>query len=232
MTKKRLLILAALELPSLFGANPIKKTPPPPSPIDRMIQDAELANSGAATQTGSPGSLYRTGGLFADFTTEFRARAVNDIVTVVVSDQASATANGTTATQRKSSSTNGVSQIFGQSIAPLSNMLGMSGNTQLQGQGSTGRTNTLTAIVSARVTHVLAGGNLVVEGLKQIEVNSERQWVYVRGVIRPKDLTPANTITSNQVANLELRINGKGVVEDSVRRPNFLYRLLMGIAPF
>ena len=232
------LILAFLvAVATVVGANPLKSVPihkplPPPSPIDRMIQEAELLKANSTSIGSSPGSLYNTGGLFADFTSEFRARSVNDIITVVVADQASATATGSTNTQRKSTAKNGITSIFGQSPTPLSNMLTMTGNNQLQGQGSTGRTNTLTATVSARVTHVLSGGNLVVEGLKQIEVNSEKQWIYVRGVIRPKDLTPANTITSNQVANLELRINGKGVVEDSVRRPNFLYRLLMGIMPF
>jgi len=31
---------------------------------------------------------------------------------------------------------------------------------------------------------------------------------------------------------MELRINGKGVVGDAIRRPNFLYRLLLGLLPF
>src|SRR5450432_3102925 len=90
------------------AANPIKKSAPPPSPIDRMIHEAELAGATGATPASSPGSLYHTGGPLADFTTEFRARAVNDIVTVVVADQATAVTNGTTNTQRKSSTANGI----------------------------------------------------------------------------------------------------------------------------
>ena len=35
------------------------------------------------------------------------------------------------------------------------------------------------------------------------------------------DLTTGNTISSNQVANLSLQVNGKGVVGDAIRRPNF-----------
>ena len=31
---------------------------------------------------------------------------------------------------------------------------------------------------------------------------------------------------------LEVRINGKGVVNDAVRRPFFLYRMLLGLLPF
>jgi flagellar L-ring protein FlgH len=34
------------------------------------------------------------------------------------------------------------------------------------------------------------------------------------------------------VAQMELRINGKGVVNDAIHRPNFLYRLILGLLPF
>jgi flagellar L-ring protein precursor FlgH len=63
-------------------------------------------------------------------------------------------------------------------------------------------------------------------------VNSEHQEVLVRGVIRPIDLSPDNQVGSDRLAQLEVRINGKGVVNDAVRRPFILYRLLLGLLPF
>ena len=90
----------------------------------------------------------------------------------------------------------------------------------------------MTTTLSARVTHVLPNGYLVVEGVRDLLVNSERQAITVRGVIRPLDLGPGNTVRSDRVAQLEVKVSGKGVVEDSIRRPMFLYRLLMGILPF
>jgi len=71
-----------------------------------------------------------------------------------------------------------------------------------------------------------------VEGTKDVVVNSEHQLVTVRGVIRPADLTSANMISSNQIAQMEIKIDGKGVINDAVRRPNFLYRLILGLLPF
>ena len=82
------------------------------------------------------------------------------------------------------------------------------------------------------MTHVLPNGYLVLEGTKDVQVNSEHQLVTVRGVIRPADLTTGNIISSNQIAQMEIRINGKGVVNDAIRRPNILYRILLGILPF
>jgi flagellar L-ring protein precursor FlgH len=86
--------------------------------------------------------------------------------------------------------------------------------------------------LAARVTHVLPNGLLVVEGAKEIQVNSERQLITVRGVVRPADLSPGNVVRSDRLAQLEVHINGKGVVGDAIRRPFFLYRLLLGLLPF
>jgi flagellar L-ring protein precursor FlgH len=86
--------------------------------------------------------------------------------------------------------------------------------------------------LSARIARVLPNGYLVVEGTKEVVVNSERQVVTVRGIIRPVDLSTGNTVRSDQIAQMELKVNGKGVVGDAVRRPFILYRILLGLLPF
>jgi len=86
------------------------------------------------------------------------------------------------------------------------------------------------ALVKPEAAH--PSGYLVVRADKEVDVNSEKQQVTVRGVVRPTDLSTANTISSNQIAQMELTINGKGVVGDAVRRPFILWRVLLGILPF
>jgi len=56
--------------------------------------------------------------------------------------------------------------------------------------------------------------------------------VTVRGVVRPADLSTTNVVQSSSVGQLEVKIDGKGVVNDAVRRPNILYRILLGLLPF
>ena len=135
-----------------------------------------------------------------------------------------------TNTARKSSTKNTFGGLLGQikTGSPLANPLQMAGDTQIQGTGETNRSNTLTTTLTGRVTHVLANGLLVVEGTKTIEVNSERQLVTVRGLARPTDVGPANQVISDRLAMLEIKVNGRGVVGDAIRRPFFLYRLLLG----
>jgi flagellar L-ring protein precursor FlgH len=192
-----------------------------------------IASTGVFAQVvSSPGSLYQSGTRFADLARDLRANEVGDLVTVLVSDTASAVASGVSNTSRKASVAANVTGVAGFTSPRLSNLLNLSNNTQLQGQGQTSRATTITTTVTARVTEVSPNGNLTIEGLKNIGVNSEKQTIVLRGVVRPVDLTAANTIRSDQVGSLTLQINGKGVVGDAIRRPNILYRILLGILPF
>jgi flagellar L-ring protein precursor FlgH len=192
-----------------------------------------LTSSAAFAQlVPSPGSLYSASSHFADLTRDLRANEVNDLVTVLVIDTASAVSKGVTNSTRKASAAASVTGIAGITSPRLSNLLNLSNNNQVQGQGQTSRDMTITTTVTARVIEVTAGGNLVIEGLKNVGINSEKQTVILRGIIRPADLTPANTIRSDQVGNLTLQVNGKGVVGDAIRRPNIVYRILMGLLPF
>jgi flagellar L-ring protein FlgH len=205
-----------------------------PSPLDKFIQEAN-ANSAKDQVATSPGSLFRagTGGL-TEMARDIRAGQVNDIVTIVVADKASALNKGTTSSSRKSSTKNAVTSIFGPTKAggALANLAAATGDTQLQGTGTTSRDSSLTTTLSARVAVVLSNGYLVVDGLKDISVNSERQTVHVRGILRPSDLNALNQVASDRLAMLEIKVDGKGVVGDAVRRPMFLYRLLLGLMPF
>lgn len=211
------------------GKNPVERM----SPIDRMIRDAESRTAAERRADGpAMGSIFSPGSALGDSYRDLRASRLDDIVTIVVADRASAISKGTSASSRKSSASGGVKTVFGKTVAPLGDLATLSGEQQLDAQGSTGRESTLTTTLTARVTKVLPSGTLVIEGDKEVAVNSERQWVHVRGVIRTFDVSTANTVRSDRIANLEIRVNGKGLVGDAIRRPNLLYRILTGILPF
>ena len=204
------------------------------SPIDRYIAEAAAR---AYTQPVSPGSLYSPMGLLGDVSRDLRARQLDDIVTIVVADRASAVSRGVTNTGRKASANSSVTSLFGAlpATGPLSNLANLAelgGDQKLQGQGETSRETVLTTTISARVTNVLPNGYLVIEGNKDILINSERQQVKIRGVVRWSDIGSANQVSSDRLAELEVRVNGRGVVGDAIRRPNIVYRILMGILPF
>ncbi|HBY61328.1 MAG TPA: flagellar biosynthesis protein FlgH [Solibacterales bacterium] len=203
------------------------------TPIERYVAEAE-AHAAAAGAAASPGSLYSSRSLLGDVARDLRASQPGDLVTIVVSDKASAVARGVTNTNRKSNANGVISQALGitKAAGPLANLAGTNSNQQLQGQGETSRETVLTTTVSARVTHVMPNGYLVLEGHKEILVNSERQLVTVRGVCRWNDISTGNMVRSDRLAEMELLVNGRGVVGDAIKRPFFLYRILMGLLPF
>jgi flagellar L-ring protein precursor FlgH len=207
--------------------------PKEPSPIDLLLGRPDTIRVNP-TSSGLAGSTYIGGGPLVDLASDVRARNVGDLVTIVVLDQASATSEGTTTQQRSSSANASITSLFGPKSPrnALTNLANMSGQQQLKGQGATTRQTTVSTTVSARVLGVLPNGDLIIEGSKLISINSEYQTVSLRGIVRQTDLGQADSVGSNQVEDLELRINGKGVVADAIRRPNFLYRLFLGILPF
>src|SRR5205807_3882411 len=111
----------------------------------------------AQGELASPGSLFSAAGRLADSTRDLRASTVGDIVTIVVSDRASAIAKGVTNTSRKSSATNSIAALAGTLAkgGPLASLADIANAQQIQSQGQTSRDMTLSTTISARVTDVL-----------------------------------------------------------------------------
>jgi flagellar L-ring protein precursor FlgH len=208
------------------------KKNPEPSALDQYVQAAH--RRAAELGAESPGSLYSGPAILSDMATDVRARNVDDVVTIVVNEQASAVSTGATQTSRASTANSAVTSLAGALPAAgrLANLANTSTTVALNGSGTTSRQTTLTTTVTARVADVLPNGYLVIEGHRTVLVNSENQIVTIRGVVRPADLSNLNTVSSSSVAQMELKIDGRGVVNDAIHRPNFLYRLLLGILPF
>ncbi|MGA3188955.1 MAG: flagellar basal body L-ring protein FlgH [Bryobacteraceae bacterium] len=180
----------------------------------------------------SPGSLFTASGRLADNARDVRAGEVNDIVTIVVNEAASAVVSGTSASSRKTSANASIAGVLGITSPQLTNLLNTTNDIELAGAGTTSRNLALSTTISARVIEVQSNGTLVIEGTRDIGVNSDKQTITVHGYVRPADLSSANMVNSVQVANLTIKVTGKGVVGDAIRRPNFLYRFLLGLLPF
>lgn len=226
------LVILSLLTGACFAKKPKAQQAIALPPLEQYISDVKKNLQQSATN--SPGSIYPTGGRLADAMRDLRASQVYDLVNIVVAESSSAISQGTTNTDRKSSTNSSITSLLGpqKATGTLANLANLSGQTQLQGTGTTSRTSSLTTTLTAEVIAVLPNGNLVLQGQKEILVNSEKQVVTVRGIVRPDDLSAVNSISSDRVARLEVHVSGKGVVEDAVRRPNILYRLLLGLLPF
>jgi flagellar L-ring protein precursor FlgH len=230
---KRLLLVFLCGAAAAVAKDPKKQDTKSLSALDQYIQEASQPDA-ANGRVPENGSLWSPAARFSDLAADLRARRVDDIVTVVVQESASAVSTGSSKTARTSSTQSNIAAVAGvtRAAGPLANLAKLGTSTTLDGAGTTSRQTVLTTSVSARVTHVLANGNLVIEGTKYVKINSENQVITVRGVVRPIDLDTGNIVQSQRIAQMEVQVDGKGVVNDAVHRPNFLYRLLLGLLPF
>jgi len=227
MTRFLLLVLI-----TAWPSTPKDKPQPVESPLERYIRQSGARSLDAQPPTS--GAIWSPGSRLAEAARDLRASQLDDILTILVVENASAVAKGTTKTQRTSSAKAGVTSLAGplKVTGSLANLAGMNGDQQLDGQGTTSRDVVISTTLTARVAAVMPNGALIVEAAKDVEINSERQSITVRGIVRPADISAGNVVRSDRLGQLEVRVNGKGVVGDAIKRPFFLYRLLLGLLPF
>lgn len=171
-----------------------------------------------------------------------RGKQIGDIITILVSENATSSQTATTNTQKSSTLNLRAGGLLGlPSNLGLGNFLG-SGNgfnpsidgksdTTNKGEGTTTRRGTLTATISATVVEVLPSGNLKVEGKRMVHVNNENQTLILKGIVRTMDINFDNTVSSALVANAEITYEGEGVLTDK-QRVGWGMRILDWIWPF
>lgn len=169
---------------------------------------------------------------------DHKARNRGDIITVLIVEQASASKEATTDTDRQANISASIPYLMGleKQIAQMTsadpnNLLGASTSSTFEGSGATTRKENLVATMTAKITDVLPTGNLLIEGRRNVKVNHEDQILVLQGTIRPRDITPDNTIRSTMIADARISYTGNGVISDR-QRPGWLLNILDFIWPF
>ncbi len=163
------------------------------------IKEANQALRGSSS--ADPASLF----------SDLRAHNVGDVLTITINENTTATATATTKLAQSDSV-----NVFGGTglFSTLFGGLGMTAANSRTGtgDGSTARTGTLNTTLSVVVKEVEPNGVLKVQGTRVVDINKESQKVVFTGLVRPEDIGADNTVPSNLVANVKVRLDGKGVV--------------------
>lgn len=203
---------------------------PDPTDLHAYVESAHNQSKG---NSPAEGSLWTGNGYYSSLYRDPKARFVNDMVTIVVSETTQAVATADATNTRDTANTAGFTNLFGleKKISELPTLVSGKSSSSFAGTGETSRATTLQTTLSARVVDVLPNGYLVVEGFREIRVNNENQSLSLTGVIRPEDIALNNTIPSAAVAQMSVRVQGRGVVSQPIK-PGWLYKILTGILPF
>ncbi len=189
------------------------------------------------TKPQSAGTLWN--GDEGNWLADVKARRVGDIVTVIIEEQAKASKEATTDTDRSSSISAGISNLFGleQSVADRNSninpsaLMTASSDNKFSGGGKTTRSENLAATLTTQVVTVYPNGNLKIRGGKSVTVNNENQIIYLTGIVRSYDVTAGNTVDSSNILNAQITYTGKGSLSDK-QKPGWLMRIFDNTWPF
>lgn len=179
------------------------------------------------------GSLWVDHSQRSDLVRDFRARELNDSVTIRVVETTVASTSADAKTTKDSAMSTQVNSLFGleKHIDELPNLINGKSTSAFKGAGSTSRTSSLVTSVSARVVDVLPNGYLLVEGAREVRLNNENQTITITGIVRPVDISQSNVVLSSAISQMSVRVQGKGLVSQPLN-PGWLFKILNGILPF
>lgn len=183
-------------------------------------------------------SLWRSGarGFFRDQ----RARRVGDVLTVKVTIEDKAELSNESNRERKTEDGFALPNFLGfesrlfkvlpDAVTPEA-LIAAASTAKNLGKGGVDREEKIDLNMAAVIVQVLPNGNLVVEGRQEVRVNFELREISVAGIVRPEDITPANTISHEKMAELRFGYGGRGQITD-VQQPRYGSQILDIILPY
>lgn len=179
----------------------------------------------------------------ADLFRDTRAVKVGDVVTVKIAVRDRASLDNSTNRSRESS--RGLTGAYDFGLGGESLFAGtrlnrtgtgsvnatVSGSTSTEGKGAIERSESIEVQVAAVVTDVLPNGNLVISGSQEVRVNQEVRELKVAGLVRPRDISTDNVISSDKIAEARISYGGRGRIME-VQQPGWGHQIVDVIWPF
>jgi flagellar L-ring protein precursor FlgH len=159
---------------------------------------------------------------------------VGDIVTVLLDEATQGERTQSANLSRKGTNdvvpSGVVSKLIGRSSA-LTGLNLNSAEITSSGSGDIGQGASLKGEISVTVVDVLANGNLVVRGEKQMALSEGTEVIQVSGIIRPDDISRNNTVLSRRLTNAQFIYRGTGDIANA-SRAGWGTRALLNFWPF
>ncbi|MDD2721885.1 MAG: flagellar basal body L-ring protein FlgH [Gallionella sp.] len=207
----------------------------PPTHIHQPMTAKPVANKAVAP---ADGAIYHAGINEHPLFEDRRARNVGDILTINIVEK-------TTGNRKSSNSANNSSNIAAATpnatVGPLAKLLLKAFNitsssaNKSAAAGAGAASEDLTGTISVTVIEVLANGNLLVSGEKQVSLNSSDEYIRFSGVVNPTSINNLNTVQSTQVADAHIEYKSAGEmnqVMNDAQSLGFLGRFFLSVLPF
>ena len=165
-------------------------------------------------------SLWRDG-TAQPLAADKKARAVGDLLTIVVQENSTAKKDNSTKTAKETKIDASLQTfLYGGYLSHKGQMPALQAQMKngFDGGGTINNSEQIIARVSVQVVDVLPNMNLVIEGKRQTAFSGETQDIVLRGIVRPEDITANNSVFSYNVADATIKFVNKGAVSDTQRK--------------
>lgn len=154
-----------------------------------------------------------------------RARRVGDLLTVIIEETSSGKVDAKQSTD-KSMTMDGSANVGNPTIdarpTTWTNVTLPSYNAtagrKFDGQGSMENNGKLSGSVTVRVTDILPGGSLLIEGRRTVVVQNESLTFTLMGSVRQEDVGADNTVKSSRVGDMTIRYQSNGSIASSQKK--------------
>lgn len=136
-----------------------------------------------------------------------RASRVGDLVTVQIVENSRGSRKVSSKADKESDLKSHISTVNHGNNSK--NTLGLKVTNDTKAETGLERRGSLVAAVTARVTEVMPDGNLRIEAEQEIVLEGAPQTIRLKGILRPADIGPGNTVASTRLANAKIEYKSK-----------------------
>ena len=185
----------------------------------------------AQSKADPDGSIYQKTN-FRPLFEDRRGRFVGDTMTVLITEKTAANKKSGASAERTgaiSAAVPTVQGLPGKSFQGLG--LDASSSNKFDGSGQAAASNDFTGTITVTVTEVLANGNMMVSGEKQIAMSQGTEFIRFSGIVNPVTVSSNNTVISTQVADARIEYRANGYI-DEAQTMGWLARFFNNVLPF
>lgn len=178
------------------------------------------------------GSIYQANRGMALFE-DRRARGVGDTLTVKLVEKTEVKRKSETKEDRTATASVSVPSptVLGQKLGVGATSWNPDSSSNQNFKDDETNSHSVAGSITVTVIDVLANGNLVVSGEKQVAVNNDTEYVRLAGVVNPRDISREGTVNSTQVADAKIESKNAQSL-DYAQVTSMMARFFLTLLPF
>ena len=202
----------------LVACTPIPTKDPDFAPVQPASLIPPVQNSGSIYQAGYDMRLFE----------DNKARRVGDVLSIIFNEATQANKAADLSQEKQNSMSFTAPSLYGMAVSTMTGSdlkTTVASDNKFTGTSKADQSNSLTGNISVTVIELLPNGDLKVRGEKRVTLNQGDEYVRLSGIVRPIDIDPSNTVSSDKVADATIMYTGNGSMADASKM-GWLSRIL------